>query len=798
VPDQLDVLTLPDRVKEALLGLLDSVEREDEYLRLQQLRQFKKNNLFWHGFQYLFWSDVDQDWRIPTQEQFEQVQSREEMKYAFDYVVNHFKAHGESIIAALSTDVPDVRFGPRDAQDPTDIRAVEAADNTAKVIEKWNRAKLQLINALFYLSTEGFAASYTYHKKDPDFGIVNIPQYGMRDQQTTSDSMQCPDCGHSQDIDDSAVPQPPMSPGEQSDAGDPDAVQPSLPGAPSAGDATALGSNAQPQQACPQCQGQMQQVPGMIESVPFMSGTKPVAKGREVIDVYGPMNVRVPSYVMKLADSGYLIHYVDADPALFKGTFPQVAEFIDSDPGQTYERTMRQTSLSMDGYQLNVRLATQKKCWFRPWLFNRMLPTFDDVKDYFMQNFPTGIYFSVIGQTICEVRDEGMDKHWTITKAGPSKGVHADPLLQGEVPLQEIRNNLTNLFVMQVEYGVPVTYADTEVFDFEGQSQQETSPGYIYPVTPRPDRSISDAFFTQQMASLNKESTELLGNLTSEEQFVLGDYPSIYGGASDSGSKTLGEYDKSRTFALQRLSLVYYFVNVWWGETINKSVLSFIEHLIEDEPITSQVTTGQWQTKWIRKADFGGSFERMEPDPSHDFPVSFGEVRTVLMNLMQLNNPSINQVLFSPENAGFVQKYVGLTDLKIPQELQRRKQLREIVDMIGLAPSESAQGQIFSTVPIEPDIDDDDIHIDILTDFLISDTGQDMKKENPQGYANCMSHLLEHKKHKQQNVMSNDQMNIKKIAEAKAMQKVMGKNTLTPPKPPLVKNLPGQPPVAVQ
>src|SRR5258708_31266643 len=106
----------------------------------------------------------------------------------------------------------------------------------------------------------------------------------------------------------------------------------------------------------------------------------------------------------------------------------------------------------MEGYQLNIRLTTQKKCWFRLWMLNRLEHAFDDIKDTIRKMFPSGIYCSFIGTILCEVRDECCDKHWTLTKAGPSKGIHADPLLQSVVPLQELHNNLTNLFVMQVEY----------------------------------------------------------------------------------------------------------------------------------------------------------------------------------------------------------------------------------------------------------------------------------------------------------------------------------------------------------
>ena len=701
--EEIDVTKLDDDVRGALLAILDQIEREDEYLRLQQLRQFKKNNLFWHGFQYLFWSDVDQDWRIPTHQEFEEISAREENKWIFDYVINIFKAHGESIIAALSADIPDVRFGPRNAEDPEDYRAVKAADNASELIEKWNRAKLLIINSLFYLANEGFVASYTYHHKDKEYGETKIPVYDKRMEQTLPDSSVCPNCGY----------------GEQSQ-------QP-------------------PQAQCPQCGSPMVQQPGQEEEVVFQSGTRLVPCGREVIEVYGPLNCRVPSYVTKQADSGYLIHYVDADPALFKDLFPSVADKIEVDSGQNYERVMRQSSLSMEGFQQNVRLATLKRCWFRLWMLNRLESAYDDdCKNRIRSMFPDGIYFAVNGETICQARSESQDRHWTLTKAGPSKGVHADPLLQSLVPIQEIRNNLMNLFVMQVEYGVPATYADSEVFDFEGQSKQEVSPGYIYPVVPRPGQTIDSAFYSERIAMLSKESTDLLEDLDSSGQFVTGSYPSVFGGPAQSGSKTLGEYEKSRSFALQRLSMVWYFLNVWWGETLHKAVLSFIDHQIEDQTMTTQTSPGAFMTKWIKKADFKGSFDRLDPEASSDFPTSFAQKRSVLMNLLTLGNPEINSVILSPDNASLVQAYVGLPDLKIPTEIQKNKQIREILMLTGMEPQQTAEG-MQSTVPIEPDIDDHEVHIQVLTDFL-ADIGQDLKETNPQGYGNCMAHLLEHKK----------------------------------------------------
>lgn len=726
-----------ERIKEGLLAILETVEKEDETLRLQQGREFKKLNLFWHGFQYLFWSDIDQDWRIPTHEQYEEITAREETRYVFDTVINITKAHGESIIAAMSADIPEVRFGPRNAQDPTDNRAVEAADNTVQLIQKWNRAKLKIIEALFFLSTEGFVASYTYNKKDLQYGKVDVPEYGTQPQQVPG-AMMCEECGYQEPAPETGG-DPTQAPQESPVGGSPSADNPM--------ETPSMTGEPEPEiNACPECQVPMTQQPPTMEDMPILMGSTPTPKGREIIEIYGRAAVRMPSYVSKQADAGYLVHYVDADPALFKETYRDHEDEIDSDSGQEYERSLRQSSLSMDGFQLNYRLGTQKRCWFRPWMVQRLGPGFDDVKDHIRTKFPDGIHFSVIGTIMCEpARSESMDDHWTITKAGPSKGIDADPILKSLLPLQELHNNLVNLFVMQVEYGVPATYADTEVYDFAGQSKQETVPGYTYPVTPRPGQRISDAFYTEKTTQLSKEATQLLEFIKESEQFVSGSFPSIYGGAAQGGSKTLGEYEKSRSFALQRLSLVWYFVNVWWGETMHKCLKSFMAHQIEDEPLTTG-KPGSWQTSWIKKADLKGSFDRIEPDASADFPVSFGQKRSTLMALLQLGNEEVNSVLTSPENAALVQSYVGLTDLKIPFEGQRRKQMDEILDLISMPPHQLGDGGFESTVPVEPDIDDHDVHMEVLKNFLV-EYSRDLKVDNAAGYGNCLAHLNEHKQY---------------------------------------------------
>jgi hypothetical protein len=179
---------------------------------------------------------------------------------------------------------------------------------------------------------------------------------------------------------------------------------------------------------------------------------------------------------------------------------------------------------------------------------------------------------------------------------------------------------------------------------------------------------------------------------------------------------------------------------------MHKALQSFIAHQIEDEPITSKdASNGMFQTKWIRQADMKGSFDRLDPEVSTDFPVSFAQKAQRLMSLLQLNKPQIDEVILSPENAGLVKQYTGLREFIIPSDIQRNKQVSEILTLIGMEPVEDATGQMSSSVAVEPDLDDHEIHIDVLVDFLSGDTGQDLKENNPPAYANCLAHLMAHK-----------------------------------------------------
>src|SRR5690348_17704787 len=151
---------LPENLQAILKELLKKYESENSWVRKRQIMQWKKNDRFWHGIQFIFWSETNQDWMAPIETSFYNSETdNEDMNGPFyDYVVNIYKAHGEAIIAALSAQIPAVRFPPDNADSVEDQETSKTFSKIADLIQKHNQAKRILLQALLMLWNQGIVA----------------------------------------------------------------------------------------------------------------------------------------------------------------------------------------------------------------------------------------------------------------------------------------------------------------------------------------------------------------------------------------------------------------------------------------------------------------------------------------------------------------------------------------------------------------------------------------------------------------------------------------------------------------
>jgi predicted RNA-binding Zn-ribbon protein involved in translation (DUF1610 family) len=485
---------IPEEVQEALKFLVHKYEKEDGWVRKQQIKLWKKNAEFWHGIQYIFWSESRQDWLLPVETRwFQEDEGREGVEGPFyDFVINIFRSHGESIISALAAQVPAVRFPPDDAEDDDDLLTSKTYSKIADLIQRHNSVKNLILQSFLISWNQGNVYWYHAPKSDRTFGITHIENFKK--------VLRCPNCGQEVPVDDE---------------------EDLLSGL----------------HTCPNC-GFPLEVQTVLDSI------QESPKSRVLIEPYGGLHVKTSFWARDLRDSSYLILQHDRPKPLMKSIYPWIAEKIDMTESDMhmYERMGRTPSsfTSFNRADDNMDLVTHRQVWIRSWAYEGLPPDKEDVKKKLYKMFPNGVYVAEVGKIFADADDQDMDKYWSVFKPGLADYLHADAVGQPLIPIQELRNINVNLTAETVEQSIGSFFADPDVLNFGIYAKHEARPGYIYPARPRPGQALDQSFFETGRATLAKEVVDFLNQLDKDGQFVVGDYPSLYGGPGEVASRTLG------------------------------------------------------------------------------------------------------------------------------------------------------------------------------------------------------------------------------------------------------------------
>jgi len=680
---------LSDELKNELKTIAKALKNRDQAVRDRHLRLLKMLELYWKNIHNIFWDAAAKDYRnINDQKLNEDL----DMYYA-DKVINIYRAHGESIIAALSQDLPQTIFVPDDAENQDDKRTAEVWTRVSELIAREQKAILIVMRALYLIYNQGTIAAYVYSKEDKDNGTYSVPQYGRGKVYT--DFEVCPNCG--------------------ADLGS---------------SSRSMDVIVEPEQVM--CEGCGQVVVPFVETdeeeIPIITGYDEKPKPRPCIEVYGMLNVRVPHFVRTQKECGYLILETETE----KEYAESIADQDVAKTGDDYE-TGRWARIGSDfEWEDAGDLVTWSRIWLRPWQFRRASST--EHRDKLLKEFPNGCYFLLMNDTFIEVESESLDEHWIISHSPLSSHIHAEPLGLPVKAVQDMRSEVVILQLQSMEYSIPETFADPAVLDFPSYNKTEVAPGQVFPVkSVPPGRALGDSFTTLKTAAYPRESEEFKKSLDADGQFVLGDFPSIYGGVQSGGSKTFAEYSASQARALQRLSITYKILQTFWAATTEKATRIFINEMREDEKFVKK-SGSNWINIWIRRSDLLGKIGSVEAETNSAFPMSFAQKKDALIKLMEYKDPAIQSVITHPENAGTVAKYLGFPELYIPGDDSRNKQLNEIQEMLeGL-----------EVIP-DVDLDDHQIESDTCMAWLNSNYGLDAEITNAEGHAIVKEHARVHK-----------------------------------------------------
>ena len=697
-----DITGMPQDLVNAILTITKYYEDEDREAREQMNAFYRKAELYWQGLQRIYYDFQATDWkRLDSSDEYD--------PDMYDKIINIYRAHGESLISALSIKLPNTVFYPDDADVAEDIETAKAYSKIQELVQKHNDGILVFMRALFYIYNHGIAFAHIYNRASEEYGTVEVPKYADQPTTVRTHTLVCPNCGGAID--------------QKETVDDP---EPAFHGEPV---------------ACPNCGSISAPEPQVEEEqIPKIEQYTHEAKSRTIIDVFGPLFVHVALYARKATDTPYLRHKFEQHKSMLANLFPSAKDHLGGISSRDFtERQYRTFAGSRE--ELRNNLVTVNCQWLRPWAFDGPLAGQDDLIAKLKQAFPKGCYAVICNNRVFDIRDENLDEHWEITQHPTSVHLHADPMGKPLIPIQELRNEAVDLGIETFEHSIPETFADKDVLDFQKYSNETAKAGMVYPVKKPLGGSIGESFHSLKTATLNEEIESFIARLDADGQFSIGDFPSIYGGPNTSGSKTASEYSQSRAQALQRLNINWTMLKHWWANTMFKATTQFVNAMVVDEKLvtkTPQSSTGFVNT-WIRQAELTGRVGRVEPEVDEELPVSYAQVKQTLMELLTLGNEELSNWIMHPNNSSIAAKAVGIP-LYIPGADARDKQMSEIGEMLQGQPL--AEGM--SSVQINPLTDQHEIEAETLLVFLNSPTGQAQKRINPGGILNCEFHYMAH------------------------------------------------------
>lgn len=506
---------------------------------------------------------------------------------------------------------------------------------------------------------------------------------------------------------------------------------------------------------------------GVPMTLPVDQGEEKIPNGQEVITITGGLELAVPNYGDDFEDCEYLQWNGEPAVSKLKAGFPHAAEGIEGDSGlsadQVYERIARlgvkqNVPYLVPGDALNI-LATFSRTWLRKWAFENVGET--NLKKELQELFPDGCYVAFAGLQYCEARNESMADHWRIKHALPGDGQSRPGVGNSLIDVQDRYNVLSNIQTETIEYGIPPIIHDAKVISAEALGNNVAEPAVWIPANAKPGMALADSIFQPDPAKMEPTiaavMTELMGPTA---QFLSGLAPSVMGDA-DPNLQTAKGYQMARDQAMGRLGLIWRAVQEVYFELMFLGVKCFKENRPEDVEVPFAGETDQEKAKWIRRGDLEGNI-MLKGEPDADMPRMKGEQRAVLQQLFALaDNPLLQEVFTEPANLGFIKEVFGITELEIPGDDSRIKQMRETQILLQAGPfqpppqpavqpgPDGLPVQAMVQPPPQPTIgvgkyDRHEVELAEGLRYWSSDQGQQEARENPQGWANFTLHLDMH------------------------------------------------------
>jgi hypothetical protein len=482
--------------KDVIDQLTESATKTDSSSRIFEILQVWEARLFSRGYQFLLsgnkgWGLFGGAGRATPGSIMAEANARKL------FACNVYGAREDKISAALSRDVPGLKFTPRDPDSPPDQTMADESDTYLEVWKTDSDVKgvLAKMSRLFY--TDGRVVLWTRSVADQQrWGTEPVKKqivFGASEDEGVA----------------------PETETEDAQAGADEGVE-------------------QPSE-------EMADEPAICE----------------ITTAHGTLESKVPIYADDIYDMGSLRLAWEMDVDILRERYSWIEDKIEA--GQSaagssdqYDRMARinvrlAVQNSTASGETFLKDATETHTWFRPSQYRMIKDKTKRAAWY--KNFPDGCRLTHAGSQFAFARNEGMDDHLTVVHPREGDGQNRRAIGANYLPLQKVLNQHISLGTRYFVGCIPRRYAAEGPIDVDALNQQSSDPSIVTGVVLEPGQRIADITGIENVPTIATGLMEFVQWLVDGAPEAMdGATPTMFG-QGDVG--TVGESQLNRDQSLQ-------------------------------------------------------------------------------------------------------------------------------------------------------------------------------------------------------------------------------------------------------
>lgn len=411
----------------------------------------------------------------------------------------------------------------------------------------------------------------------------------------------------------------------------------------------------------------------------------------EITTAHGVLESKLPMMFDHLSGCSYAQIWEERDYAEARAAYPWMGNKIKPSWGTygelEFERIARiNTRIGIIGKYITgtsgLRETTMGYIWLRPGMFfNDDVPA--SAKEFFLSNFPSGLFVVMAGPEFCCCWDECMDQHLSLGLSTRGFGQNRRSLGSSDLPIQKRINIWADLWDKFVRSAIPITLLENKAFNAEAVSDLEAAPSRFLSVALEEGQTMAEVVGQTPspvpIPGMNQMLQWYVGPLI---QSIDGAAPALFGGA-EGADNTVGATQIRLNQSLERYGTPWQVANRMFAESCLQAALLCAKN--QTDSITSTINGEDVRVNPSRMA---GNLI-CEPDTSGAVPESGAQREAKVLQILDMAqaNQQVASIVATPSNAREIVRALHIQDIITVDEADSEdKQLEEIALLLESEP----------------------------------------------------------------------------------------------------------------